>query len=234
MDKLFFYLIVVTTNIIQTVSGFAGTMLAMPVSISLIGFDQARFILNFLGLLVSIIVLIKEKKHVNFKSIIEVIIFMVIGIVVSKLLVNYISRNILFFTYGIVIILFSIYQLSGKKIALNHVFSIMLLILAGIIHGLFVSGGALLVIYAMGKYKDKNEFRANMSLIWVILNSILLLSFIYEGNFTTDYKMLGLSIFFTLIGVWSGGKLIDKINQKRFEFITKCLLLTMGIIIIFS
>ena len=40
---------------------------------------------------------------------------------------------------------------------------------AGIIHGMFVSGGALLVIYAAGALKDKEEFRATIALIWLTI-----------------------------------------------------------------
>ena len=96
IEYLIFYLIVLVTNIIQTISGFAGTMLAMPPSIQLIGFEQARFILNLMGLLVSVIVLVKEREHVNLKSIFEIVIFMFIGMVISKLLTQYVGRDRLF------------------------------------------------------------------------------------------------------------------------------------------
>lgn len=39
-----------------------------------------------------------------------------------------------------------------------------------IIHGMFVSGGALLVIYATQVLKEKEEFRATVAPVWVVLN----------------------------------------------------------------
>ena len=44
---------------------------------------------------------------------------------------------------------------------------ICILLAAGMIHGMFVSGGALLVVYATLVLKDKEEFRATVALIWV-------------------------------------------------------------------
>ena len=49
--KILFLLVVFLTNIIQGITGFAGTMLAMPPSVMLVGFDTAKPILNALGLL---------------------------------------------------------------------------------------------------------------------------------------------------------------------------------------
>lgn len=234
MENLLFYLIVFLTNIIQTISGFAGTMLAMPLSISLIGMDQARFILNFMGLLVSVIVLFQEKDNVEVRSIIGIIVFMTVGIGISKVLSAWVSQDILLTVYGVVIILFAVYQLAGREIRLNKWTSVIILVAAGIIHGLFVSGGALLVVYAMNRFKEKDQFRANLSLVWVILNSILLLSFIFEGTANVSLELLSIPTIATLLGVLLGSRLASRINQKKFSFFTKCLLLIMGFIIIFN
>ncbi|MBQ1552204.1 MAG: sulfite exporter TauE/SafE family protein, partial [Clostridia bacterium] len=44
------------TNIIQGVTGFAGTVLAMPVSMTLVGLATAKPILNALGLLSGVVI----------------------------------------------------------------------------------------------------------------------------------------------------------------------------------
>ena len=63
MIKEFLFIVVVfLTNVIQCVTGFAGTVLAMPFSVLLIGYDAARPILNALGLFASVYVVIKSTK----------------------------------------------------------------------------------------------------------------------------------------------------------------------------
>ena len=47
--NILFFVVVFLTNIIQCVTGFAGTVLAMPFSVLLVGYDTARPILNALG-----------------------------------------------------------------------------------------------------------------------------------------------------------------------------------------
>ena len=49
---------------------------------------------------------------------------------------------------------------------------------------MFVSGGALLVVYAAQVLKEKEEFRATLAPVWVVLNSILLVSQVRQGVFT--------------------------------------------------
>ena len=54
IKNILFLIVVFLTNIIQCITGFAGTVLAMPFSIMLVGYDVAKPILNVLGLLASI------------------------------------------------------------------------------------------------------------------------------------------------------------------------------------
>ena len=63
--------------------------------------------------------------------------------------------------------------------------------LAGIIHGMFVSGGALLVVYASGALPRKEEFRATMAAVWFFL-----------GFFFTAAQVQSL-----LHGAWHPGRL---------------------------
>ena len=45
---------------------------------------------------------------------------------------------------------------------------------AGVVHGMFVSGGALLVVYAAATFRDKEVFRSTLAAVWVILNGLLM------------------------------------------------------------
>jgi len=76
--------------------------------------------------------------------------------------------------YAVIIILIALKNILLKKdFELGKLLSIVILIMAGVIHGMFVSGGSLLVIYAVYTFKDKNIFRATLAPVWVILNTFL-------------------------------------------------------------
>ena len=65
-NKIVFIAVVIISNIVQAISGFAGTMLAMPAAIILIGIEDAKVILNAAAIAVSVGVVIKERHCVNF------------------------------------------------------------------------------------------------------------------------------------------------------------------------
>ena len=68
LNNALFLLVVFLSNIIQCITGFAGTVLAMPFSVMLIGLADAKAILNVLGAAASVGVLITGYKYVNKKE----------------------------------------------------------------------------------------------------------------------------------------------------------------------
>ena len=108
-----------------------------------------------------------------------------------------------------------------------------ILLLAGIIHGMFVSGGALLVIYATQVLKDKEEFRATVAPVWVVLNSCLMFTQMRAGLIgQADVRLILISIVPLLVATWIGKKLVKKVSQKVFLNLTYILLLISGISLI--
>lgn len=108
-----------------------------------------------------------------------------------------------------------------------------ILLAAGIIHGMFVSGGALLVVYATAVLKEKESFRATVASVWVVLNTGLMISDISQGYMTSSVvKMTGISIIPLFLAIYVGNKIHEKIDQKSFMKITYLLLLASGISIL--
>lgn len=64
-----FFLIIFLTNIIQGITGFAGTILAMPPSLMLVGYNTAKPILNVLGLLSGVYPNLPKLLYIGFKLI---------------------------------------------------------------------------------------------------------------------------------------------------------------------
>lgn len=144
------------------------------------------------------------------------------------------SEDILLTVYGIVIVAVALKNLcihSERKF--SPVILGIILLLAGIIHGMFVSGGALLVIYATQVLKDKEEFRATVAPVWVVLNSCLMFTQMRAGLIgQADVRLILISIMPLLVATWIGKKLVKKVSQKVFLNLTYILLLISGISLI--
>ena len=104
-----------------------------------------------------------------------------------------------------------------------------LLLLAGIVHGIFVSGGPLIIGYLTDHTSSKEEFRRTVSAVWVILNGIVFFSDITSGYYTLNtIRIQAISIPFLFLGMLVGGWLFKRMNQKVFLLLTYFLLIVAG------
>lgn len=234
MRNILFLIILFTANVIQAITGFAGTLLAMPLSMMLIGVHEAKVILNIMAVLFCLILASKSRKHIQPKILLNIIAWMAVGMVFGIWIFEHLSLNILLPFYAIMIILIALKKLLIKneikmsKWMLNGV-----LLAAGIIHGMFVAGGALLVVYASTVLKNKENFRATVAAVWVVLNTGLMISDFVQGYMTPGViKMAGISILPLLLAIYVGNKIHERIDQKVFMKITYALLLASGISIL--
>ena len=234
MKDIIFLIVLFIANVIQAITGFAGTVLAMPASMFLLGVDNAKVVLNVMALLSGLLIAISSYKRINKKELLKICVFMLIGMAVGILLCKVISSNSLLIIYGIIIIVIAGKNLLfHKEHKLPQAFLIAILIIAGIIHGMFVSGVALLVVYATQVLKDKEEFRATVAPVWIVLNSILLVSQIQAHAFNYDnIKLILLSIIPLIVATWIGKKLLKRVSQKVFLNLTYILLIISGISLI--
>ncbi|MGL5427310.1 MAG: sulfite exporter TauE/SafE family protein [Cetobacterium sp.] len=230
LKDIIFLAVVFLTNIIQGITGFAGTVLAMPPGIFLQGIDTAKMVLNILGILSSIWIIAISYKDIDWKEVKKIILFMIVGVGVGMKLFTMLPLDILLRVYAIFIILMALKGMFVKgEIKTPEWFLIGVIFLAGIIHGMFVSGGPLIMIYVAKKLKTKSSFRATLAIVWIVLNSYLAFSHFNEGLFTPqNIRLCLLSIPPFAVGMLAGNILHDKMSQASFLKLSYILLSISG------
>ena len=271
MGYAVFFLVILLSNIIQGITGFAGTILAMPPSLMLVGYDTAKPVLNVLGLLSGIYVFAGHRKHVCWGELKKIVAVMAAGIVGGIFLKGFFAgrERALYALLGLFVVCLSLQGLhklwrdwlgtqedaaagaeaaaeakaaagakaaeakaaaEGKAAGPDKAGLYLLLGLAGIVHGIFVSGGPLLIGYLTKRIQDKVSFRATISTVWVVLNTIILLDDIRSGLWNPALvKIQVASIPFLLAGMAVGSRLYAKMSQRLFMLITYVLLFVSGI-----
>ena len=68
MKEFIFLIVLFIANIIQAITGFAGTVLAMPASMYLLGIDNAKVVLNVMALISGLLIAISSYKSINKKE----------------------------------------------------------------------------------------------------------------------------------------------------------------------
>ena len=251
VQEILFYIVILLTNIIHGITGFAGTILAMPPGLMLVGYDIAKPVLNVLAIFSGIYVFVGNYKRVCWKELLKIVIIMALGIFgavfIRGLFVG--KEQLLYRLLGIFVILLAVQgfwklvqkpaphsadaepqpptpaapgQASPRTCAL--------LVLAGIIHGLFVSGGPLLIGYMTKRIPDKVAFRATISTVWIFLNTLILLEDVQAGLWVpSTIRILLFSTPFLLAGMYIGSKLYARMSQLVFMKLTYILLFISGL-----
>ena len=94
---------------------------------------------------------------------------------------------------------------------------------------MFVSGGALLVIYAVQKLRDRQQFRITLSAVWTVLNFLYAVIAFRQGHYTGDVlQVVALCIPLAVVATVLGSKLQKRISQERFLKFTYVLILCIG------
>lgn len=217
-------------NVIQALTGFAGTLLTLPPCILLFGPDLAKALANVLGLLLCGAVAWQNRAWLDRRRLAHILGLMLLGMAAGVWLYARLDASVLIPLYGALLIAVALKNLlvhSEKRLPAPLLTAI--LPAAGVIHGLFVSGGALLVVYLAAVFRDKHAFRANAAAVWTALNPLLMISDWSRGVYTAEFAVLLLAALpFLAAAVWLGNRIHERISQSLFRRITYGLLLLSG------
>ena len=101
MKELLFLLVLFVSNVIQAITGFAGTVLAMPPSVYLLGLDHAKVVLNVMAWLSGLMIAVTGYRHINWKELLKMSAVMLVGMFAGIQICRIVkSENILLTEYS--------------------------------------------------------------------------------------------------------------------------------------
>ena len=173
MEKALFLAAFFFAYTVQAITGFAGNIFAMPVGTTLLGLAPTVAILNAMGFFACGLLAALNWRDIQWRELGKIVgtmmVFMVVGIWLDTLM----PLHVLLKVYGAVIIAIGLKNLLVRQQKFLPEWALWaVLALAGLIQGMFVSGGALLVIYAVQKLRDRQQFRITLSATWGVLNLV--------------------------------------------------------------
>jgi uncharacterized protein len=105
---------------------------------------------------------------------------------------------------------------------------------AGVTHGLFASGGPLLVYALAGTTLDKARFRATLIAVWFLLNSSLTIAFMLDGRLQPALPAVLMFAPLLPLGIWLGSRLHHQVDEALFRKLVYGLLMAAGMILLIS
>ncbi len=235
MEFVLLALIILFSYTIQAMTGFGSIILAVTFGSLFYPIKTILPVLVLLDLLLNIYIVAKHGEFVDFDLLFRRILpLMIAGAVVGfEIFKSYAgdSRVLL----GILVVGLATFELVNfrKGVPAAKRQAPPLLFLAGVVEGMYASGGPL-VVYVLNKLnKSKSTFRSTLSLLWIIMDILLLggYVFIHILDVSVAFKtaillpVVALSLFF-------GEQLHRRVDEVKFKLIVLYILLVGGISII--
>jgi uncharacterized membrane protein YfcA len=154
---------------------------------------------------------------------VEIAPLVAIGAAVGLVVARYAPSRELLIAFAIFIVALSILELANVPLRWAAPF----LVLGGIVHGMFGTGGPMIVYVTRKKIADKTAFRATLAVLWVALNVVLLTSFTARARYP-DPHLLAAMAMVVIPGRLLGERLHRALDAQRFARVVWVVLLLAG------
>lgn len=243
-------IIIFFSIVIEAMTGFGSTVIAVPFLSMIISLKSSVAIMRVFSMLLGLVVVSMNFKHINFKVLARVIVLVSLGMPLGIFAINNFPEQPLKLGFGLfvtgyaLISIFKIFKKSKKSAAelaqmeldlaakkQNPIFIPFILFIGGIFQGAFATGGPFIVLYTSRQLKTKAEFRATMCSVWIILNSIVLIeNLIAGGTYTAEVlNYMLISAVFVVLGFALGYALHKKISMEKFNILINFVILVSGL-----
>ena len=211
--------------------GFGGTVIAASIGAQLVPLDELLPAFVPVNMALSAYLLMQGRGAVQWRFLLrEIAPAVVIGAAIGLALFHLPAKAMLAMVFGVFVTGLAALQLLRPTTGdLPVVARSTLLGLGGIAHGLFGTGGPMIVYVTRRRVDDKRAFRATLALLWLSLNCALLINFVSLDLYTSETVETGSVIALAVIpGLVIGERIHRALDPARFERVVWVLLLVAG------
>lgn len=219
---------------IQTVIGFAGALIALPILLLGTGLSDAISYISIFYFLSSVYLVKKEWKDIDKKIIVKLAFTSILGLALGIAILNYGNPLFLKKGLGIFIILYVVYSALFKgKINNTPSLEYVLGIFGGFFSGLFSTGGPLFVIVVKNGTRDIKTFRATMFGVLGLVSIVRIPMISMSGILKLSHLYYAIFIFpFFVLALFLGKKMYLKLNENLLKKTVLIALLFSGVLLI--
>ncbi len=226
---------------VETTLGFGATIVTVAVGSLFLPTETILHSFVPVNVILSSVLVVRGRHAIALRMLLRgVVPFVLVGIPLGLFAASAVPEQPLKLCLGAATLALAVLELRPKPAhappasALSPWLAKPLLFAGGVLHGAFGSGGPM-VVYVLGRTigSEKATFRATLSLLWLILNSALLFSFVERGRL--GEASLRLSAAFCvamLLGLFVGQKIHDRVDGKRFRVAVFTMLGAVGLVLV--
>lgn len=244
MNSVISAIVIFITHMLEGITGFGSTVLALPFLNVTLGLRISVQLLCVLSWSMALYIVLRSWKNILWKEFLFIILWAVLGMPLGIWLFDKLPGAWLCIFLGIFMVAVGIRgeiaTLKPRKTeptnqaAKRTLIMKILLLCGGIIQGAFGTGGPFVVIYSSQALPDKRVFRVTLSLLWLSTNSIRLLKWGVSGELWNrelgGYLLWAFPVMFA--GVLIGDYLHNKVSEHHFKIGVYAILVLSGIFMV--
>ncbi len=238
------FAVILLANTASSLTGFGGTILALPFVALVIGLKLAVPVLVVQAWVLAVFIVTEAHRHISWRDWAKIVGFVIAGLPVGLWAATVMPEDPLKVALGLFTLGVGVYGVihpmpredsRERLVGWRGRALTALLALGGVVHGAFATGGPLIVVYGTRAIPEKSVFRVTMSATWLTLNTILLTQWFVRGTFTPQQLHLaGLCIPFTLAGMALGTFAHYRVDEVLFRRAVYAVLIAAAIMLLVS
>lgn len=238
MDLFLLGCVLVVAHIAETTLGFGATLIALALGVHIVPLETLIPVLVILALLQSSWLVARWFRHIEWRILLRHILPAAgLGIPVGiwcRGLADESQLRMILGTFIVVVSSIELVRLFRRQMLpgeLRWYYRIPLLGAGGLFHGLFATGGPLIVYYASRQLRTQASFRATLSTLWLVLNTVLLVGFWMNAQIGFEtIKMTAIVLPGLVAGIVLGS--LIRVKELTFRRVTYGLLLFSGLVLL--
>lgn len=226
---------------VEAVTGFGSIVIALSLSALLLPIPKLLPVLVPLNIAMSGYLSLRHSANIHWPTLLKLILpMMAAGTLVGYMLKPSLGGATLQVLFGLLILWFAVrelWRLSGMAelpAGRSPLKTRCLMLGAGATHGLFASGGPLLVYALAGSGLDKPRLRSTLIAVWFTLNTLLTAMFLIDGTLLPALPRLASYLPVVALGVVAGEWLHHRIDERQFRKLVFGLLAVTGMVLALS
>lgn len=232
--------IVFVAFLVEAAAGFGSMVIALTVGALLFPVDQLLVWLVPVNLVLSVWLVARGRAHVDWPFLLRKLLPLVGAGLAAGLAISSRASEAPWLKplFGVFVIAVSAWQLvgalrpAGEARALPPAARVTALLGAGLIHGIYATGGPLAVFVTARELAEKSAFRATLSMLWVVLNAIVVARYAFDSALTTEsLKTSALMLVPLAGGIVAGEWLHHRLDERRFRITVAAMLLIAGAVL---
>jgi uncharacterized membrane protein YfcA len=204
----------------ESAIGFGATVIMVSVGAQLVPLDVVLPAWVPLNLAMSAFLVLRNRQHIAWRFLlVEIVPLVAIGTATGLALFHLPNKTLFAAILGVFVVALALFQLLRPATRpLTRAWQFAFLAIGGITHGLFGTGGPMIVYVARRRLPDAAAFRATLCILWLVLNLGLVANYLALGLFTRTTSTYSVLIAAAIVpGVFLGNKLHHALPARTFE-----------------